>query len=97
MLDINNLKYRKEPQKYTQMIVKNETSNVVNSEKTKLFDYYVCDYCSDKIRLDIKKTERSGGIAIIPHSLTKCGELRLALCNKCLIPAIEDIERVTNK
>lgn len=97
MLDINNLKYRKEPQKYTQMLVKNQNSNLVNSEKTKLYDYYVCDYCQDQIRLDIKKTERSGGIAIIPHTLTRCGELRLALCNKCLIPTIQEIERVTNK
>lgn len=97
MLDLNNLKYRKEPQKYTQMLVKNQSSNVVNSEKTKLYDYYVCDYCKNQIRLDVKKTERSGGIAIIPHSLTKCGELRLALHNKCLIPIIQEIERVTSK
>lgn len=97
MLDINNLKYREEPQKYTQMLIKNENSNVVKSERTKLYDYYVCDYCKDKIRLDIKKNERSGGIATIPHSLTKCGELKLALCNKCLIPTIQEIERVTNK
>ena len=97
MLDINNLKYRKEPQKYVQMSVKNQDSNVVNSEKVKLYDYYICDYCKDKIRLDIKQTERSGGIAIFPHSLTKCGELKLTLCNKCLIPAVREIERVVNK
>lgn len=94
MLDINKLKYRKEPPKYTQMLVKNQTSNVVNSEKTKLFDYYVCDYCSDKIRLDVKKTERSGGIATIPHTLTRCGELKLALCNKCIKKAIEELEKI---
>lgn len=94
MLDINTLKYRKEPQKYTQMLVKKQTSNVVNSEKTKLYDYYVCDYCKDQIRLDIKKTERSGGIAIIPHTLTRCGELKLALCNKCIRKAIKEFEKI---
>ena len=94
MLNINEIKYRKEPQKYTQILVKNETSNVVNSEKTKMYDYYVCDYCKDKIRLDIKKTERSGGIATIPHSLTKCGELKLALCNKCIRDVIMEFERI---
>lgn len=93
MLNINELKYRKEPQKHTQILVKNETSNVVNSEKTKMYDYYVCDYCKDKIRLDIKKTERSGGIATIPHSLTKCGELKLALCNKCIRDVIMEFEK----
>ena len=94
MLDIKELKYRKEPQKYTQMLVKNETSNVVNSERTKMYDYYVCDYCRDKIRLDIKKSERSGGIATIPHTLTRCGELKLALCNKCIKKAIEELEKI---
>lgn len=97
MLDINNLKYRKEPEKYKQMLVKNQTSNVVNAEKRKLYDYYVCDYCKEQIRLDVKKTERSGGIAVIPHSLTKCGELRLALHNKCLIPVIQEIEGGTKE
>ena len=94
MLDIKELKYRKEPQKYTQMLVKNETSNVVNSERTKMYDYYGCDYCRDKIRLDIKKSERSGGIATIPHTLTRCGELKLALCNKCIKKAIEELEKI---
>lgn len=70
---------------------------MVNSEKTKIYDYYVCDYCKEQIRLDAKKPERSGGIAIIPHSLTKCGELRLALHNKCLKPIIQEIESVANK
>lgn len=97
MLDINELKHRKEPPKYTQMLIKNETSNVVNTEKTKLYEYYLCDYCKDKIRLDEKKDERTGGVAIIPHTLTKCGELKLALHNKCLVNAITQIERVTNR
>lgn len=93
MLDIKELKYRKEPVKHTEILIKNKGNNVVNSEKTKMYDYYICDYCGDKIRLDIKKTERSGGLAIIPHSLTKCGELKLALCNKCLKPALKIFEK----
>lgn len=93
-IDINKLRDRKEPQKYTQMLVKNQTSNVVNSKKTKLYDYYVCDYCKDQIRLDVKQTERSGGIITIPHSLTKCGELKLALCNKCLKPVSKELEKI---
>lgn len=93
MLNIQELKYRKEPVKRTEILIKNKGNNVVNSEKTKMYDYYICDYCGNKIRLDIKKTERSGGLATIPHSLTKCGELKLALCNKCLKPALKIFEK----
>lgn len=93
MLNINELKRRKEPTKHTEMLVENSICNTVNSKKTKVYDYYVCDYCGDKIRLDIKKAERSGGLVIIPHSLTKCGEIKLALCNKCLKEVIKDLEK----
>lgn len=93
MLDIKELKYRKEPTKHTEILIKDKGNNVVNSEKTKMYDYYICDYCGEKIRLDVKKTDRSGGIAIIPHTLTKFGELKLALHNKCLNPTLKEFEK----
>lgn len=97
MININDLKYRKEPPKYTETMKKDEYCNVANTKKIKKYEYYVCDYCKDHIRLDKKKYERSGGIAIIPHSLSKCGELKLALCNKCVKDAVQEIERVVSK
>lgn len=96
MLNIDELKWRKEPTKYTEMLVEDSDCNTVNSKKTKMYNYYLCDYCGDKIRLDVKKAERSGGIAIIPHSLTKCGEIKLALCNKCLNKIIKQFENKIN-
>ena len=97
MLNIKELKYRKEPIKHTELLIKNKGNNVVNSERTKMFEYYICDYCGDKIRLDIKQAERSGGIATFPHSLTKCGELKLALCNKCLNKALKEFEKIERR
>lgn len=60
---------------------------------TKLYDYYICDNCGSEIKLDIKQTERSGGIAILPNSLTKCGELKVALCNKCVKDVLKQLEK----
>ena len=97
MLNIKELKYRKEPVKHTEILIKNKGNNVVNSEKTKLYNYYICDYCGDKIRLDKKQHERSGGTATFPHTLTKCGELKLALCNKCIKKAVKELEGATNE
>lgn len=91
-IDINTIKYRKEPVKHSKIKKESNTNNVVNSNKVKLYEYYSCDYCGDEIRLDIKQSERSGGIVIFPHSLTKCGEIKLALCNKCLKEVLKQFE-----
>lgn len=57
MLDITEIKYRKTPQKHQKMQVEGEKSNTINRKMTKLYDYYICDYCKAEIRLD-KKTGR---------------------------------------
>lgn len=93
MLDITEIKYRKAPQKYQKMQVEGEKSNTINRKKTKLYDYYICDYCKTEIRLDKKQEERSGGITILPHSLTKCGEITAVLCGKCVKEAIKQLEK----
>lgn len=89
MLDINVLKFRKEPVKQIRFKENKDKCNVVSSKKEKLYEYYICDYCNSEIRLDKKPHERSGGVTTIPHSLTKCGQLKLALCNKY----IKDVQK----
>ncbi len=93
MLKILDIKYRKEPIKYTKVQHFEEKNNIVKRNSKKLYDYYVCDYCGSEIRLDIKQAERSGGIAILPNSLTKCGNLKVALCNKCIKEVQRQLER----
>ena len=63
MLKILDIKYRKEPIKHTKLQHFEEKNNLVKRKSDKLYDYYICDYCGSEIRLDIKQTERSGGIA----------------------------------
>ena len=93
MLQVIEIKYRKEPEKYAKMQYLEEKNNIVKRKAKKLYDYYICDYCGSEIRLDIKQTERSGGIAALPNSLTKCGELKVALCNKCVKCVLKQLEK----
>jgi hypothetical protein len=93
MLKILDIKYRKEPIKHTKLQHVEEKNNLVKRKADKLYDYYICDNCGSEIRLDIKQTERSGGIAILPNSLTKCGELKVVLCNKCVKDVLKQLEK----
>lgn len=97
MLKLTDIKFRKEPLKYTKISYLEEQNNTVNRKAQKLYDYYICDYCANEIRLNVKQEERSGGIVIFPHSLTKCGELKVVLHNRCLNKAIEQIENVQRR
>ena len=81
---------------YTKMKTIIDGNQVVNSEKEKLYNYYKCDYCGGEIIITKKRHDMTGGIAIIPHTLTKRGEIKLALCNKCVNPTIREFERMGN-
>lgn len=81
---------------YEKMRPKPDASHLVNYKKEKLYEYYKCDYCGEEIKILEKKQEMTGGVATIPHTVTKRGELKLALCNKCLKPALKEFEEVEN-
>ena len=84
MFDIEKLKNREKVIKYTKYIKNTSRSNLVNNRKEKDYDYYICDYCKSEIKLNLKQYERSGGIVILPNTLTKCGKVTVVLCNKCV-------------
>ncbi len=69
-------------------------SHLTKVKTEKLYKYYKCDYCGDEIRIEKKKQEMTGGIVILPHTLTKRGELKLAVCNKCLRSILKEFEEV---
>lgn len=69
-----------------------EKSNITNSKKEKDYEYFVCDYCLEEIRIKDKKHEMSGGICIIPQSLTKKQAVKVVLHNKCLKAAMKELE-----
>lgn len=93
---LDMLQQRKEITKYTKTKKENQDSFVIATKSKKLYDYYICDYCEDEIRLDAKQEERSGGIVVFPHTLTKSKEVKLVLCNKCLVKAIKEFTEEEN-
>lgn len=97
MFNINELKWRDKPVKYIKLNENRNRSTIVNSKKEKIYEYYKCDYCGDEIRLDLKQHERSGGIVNLPHSLTKCGQVTVALCNKCISKVQKELEERLDK
>lgn len=78
---------------YQKMETIESGNSVVNAKRKKAYDYYKCDYCGAEIRIKEKRHEMTRGIAIIPHTITRRGELRLALCSKCLKPALKELEK----
>lgn len=91
---VNRLGYfrdRKEPQKHEKYeeTVKYRKSD---EQKKKLYDYYKCDYCNAEIEIKKRRQEMLGGKVVFPKTLTKCGNIILALCNKCLNKALKEFE-----
>ncbi len=97
---IENLTYfknRAKPEKYTRYKMSEQGANhLTKVKKEKDYDYYACDYCHDEIR--ILKNQKSldgnaiasGGIVELPCFLTMTDKkIKLALCNKCLRPVVQ--------
>lgn len=77
---------------YAKMKPKPEGSHLVNYKKEKEYEYYKCDYCGAEIKIFHKRQEMTGGIVTIPHTVTRRGNMNLALCNKCLKPVLKEFE-----
>lgn len=93
MFDAEKFKYRDKPAKYIKLEENSNSSNVVHSKRKKKYEYYRCDYCNTEIRLDIKEWQRKkGGVTTLPLSLTNCGNITVALCNKCLNKVIKELQ-----
>lgn len=93
MSEFNALFHRNTVPIYQKMKILESGNSVVNAKRQKQYEYYKCDYCGAEIRIKNKRHEMTGGIAIIPHTITRRGELKLALCSKCLKPALKELEK----
>lgn len=96
--NITQYKNREKPEKFTKY--KTEKNHLNSREKQiKDYDYYICDYCGEKIKIlengkNVDGTNiATGGIAKFPISLTRMkSTIKLALCNKCVKPVIQQFE-----
>lgn len=82
---LDKIERRGKPGKHT------EYSDDWRGYKKKLYDYYVCDYCGEKIKLITPKHQRTGGTTKLSYVLTKKSTVEVALCNKCVNPAINEL------
>lgn len=92
-----HIEYRLKPEKLIKYKEDEETpKHLTKIKKTKMYEYYKCDYCGEEIKITKKWEDRKGGIAIFPTTLTKYHEpLQLVLCNKCLNKAKAEFEEVS--
>ena len=82
---LGQIERRGKPEKYT------EYSDEWRGYKKKLYDYYICDYCGAKIELTEPKHQRTGGTTKLSYILTKRSTVEVALCNKCVNPALKEL------
>ena len=92
---VDNLnKYSKAPKTHEKYEYSEQKSQIVKNRKTKKYDYYICDYCGEEIVIEKDKTKMTGGIVQIPKTLSKVNKtINLALCNKCVKPVINQLEK----
>ena len=65
-------------------------TNTTNTPKIKKYDYYICDFCGQEIRIKEKWETSEGGVCEIPSTITKGRKITLALHNKCINEVIKE-------
>lgn len=90
----NYIRNREKPEKRTKhKIINSGAAHLTKTEKKKLYDYYICDFCGDEIKIGGKWEEKTGEIVTLPPSLThEIVTYKLALCNKCVKSVIKEFE-----
>lgn len=75
-----------------------ETNHLTNSKKEIDYEFYICDCCKNEIKIETKKDRHKqvGGIVTLPNTVTKRGNIQLALCNSCLNRVIREFEKEEN-
>lgn len=91
MKNIRNFEARVDVPIHTKYKYHEIGSNVTKTKKEKEYDYMICDYCGEEIRIEKDITKRTGGITEIP--LNNYKRIRLGLCTKCLKPVLEIVRK----
>lgn len=86
------LEARKAPVKNPYYKVEFEGGPTHRSKKKLEYEYYICDYCGEPIKLEDKVDKRKGGTVRIPINPYKT--LLLALHTECLKPTLKEINQI---
>lgn len=66
-------------------------TNLTNERKEKEYDYMICDYCNEEIKIEDDIAKKTGGTINI--KITKARELTIASHNKCLKSLLREINK----
>lgn len=89
---INYLAERTEIIKHKKFKPKPECTHLVKYKPEVDYEYYICDYCGQEIKIEGKWENKSGGIVDLPSSITNRGKIKIAVHNKCLKKLLEEIK-----
>lgn len=92
-MNIHELATREKVPIHSKMKPKPAASHLVSYKKEKEYDFYKCDFCGEEIKILKKKQEMSGGTVKLSHLVTKCGDIELALHNRCLNSVLKIFEK----
>ncbi len=70
-----------------------EARHLIRYKAEKDYKYYKCDYCGEEIKIMDNRQEMTGGIDVLPSTLTKTKEIKVALHNKCLKLLLKELEK----
>lgn len=90
---INYLADRTEIIKHKKFKPKPECTHLVKYKPELDYEYYVCDYCGQEIKIEKKWEKKTGEILEIPNSITNRGKVKIAIHNKCLNPLLREVEK----
>lgn len=91
-IDLNYCAARTEIIKHKKFKPKPECAHLVKYKPELDYEYYICDYCKQEIKIEQKWEKKTGGIAILPTSITNRGPIKIAIHNKCLKLFKENLE-----
>lgn len=91
-----NIENREKPQIFTKYEEDTDVlSHLTKVKKKKLYNYYLCDYCGNEIKIKTKGEEKTGGTITLSETLTKRKRIKIVCCNKCLAKVIREFEEVS--
>ena len=82
---LGQIERRGKPTKYAEYV------DEWRGSKRKDYDYYICDYCGERIKPIEPKHQRTGGTTKLSYVLTKRSTVEVALCNKCINPTLKEL------
>ncbi len=90
-----NLSYfsqRTEIIKHKKYKPKPEAAHLVRYKPKLEYEYYICDYCKQEIKIEKKWKNKTGGIIVLPATITGREPIEIAIHNKCLGLFIKELE-----